>query len=439
MNRALKCIPIAALSLLGAVGCNDFLSGGDLDTDPNNPPAATNSQLFVAAQASMWALHLSDPARLGAVFVQQYTGGGLGYLAIEEYDLDESTTNGIFTGIYTGGGLIDIRRLQANVREAGDSIYLGQAQVLEALVMGAAADIFGDVVYSAAYGEENPPLDEQLSVYDQIQTLLDDAIENLAATGPTNFGAGAADLNYGGDPEPWTRLAWTLKARYYLHTAEVRGATAYAAARDAASKGLTDPDEDYKAQFSGNAGEENFTTVFVQLRSGYISPNPFFVNLLESRSDPRLTRYFDDDAEGLSDELLASDYDPPIVSAAENRLIWAEAAFRTGQTGVAQTQLTAARAIAGLPSVTASLGEILTEKYIALFQTLEPWNDYKRTCFPNLVPNGDNTTIPARLYYDTRDRQTNTSIPDPTAQPVRNDNDPPNAVDDVTGAECLGQ
>ena len=437
MNRALKRISIAALTALGVVGCNDFLTGGELDTDPNNPPQATNSQLFVAAQASLWTLTLGDAARYGGVFVQQYTGGGLGYLAIEDYDLDESTTNGLFTGIYTGGGLIDIRRLEANLEESGDQRFLGQAQVLEALLIGTAADIFGDIVYSAAYGEPNPPLDEQLAVYDAVQSLLDEAIVNLAATGPTNFGAGAADLNYGGLAAPWTRLAYTLKARFYLHTAEVRPA-AYASALAAAANGITNPTGDFKAQFSGNAGEENFLAVFVRERGGYITPNSFFVDLLESRSDSRLTEYFNADADDLSDELLESDNDPRIVSAQENLLIWAEAAFRTGATGVAQTQLTAARALAGLGPVPVSLGEILTEKYIALFQTLEPYNDYKRTCFPNIAPNAGNT-IPARLYYDSRDRQTNTSIPVATAQPVRNDNDPANATDDVTGAECLGQ
>ena len=86
----------------------------------------------------------------------------------------------------------------------------------------------------------------------------------------------------------------------------------------------------------------------------------------------------------------------------------------------------------------ALLREILTEKYIVTFQTIEGWNDYKRTCFPNVAPVVEGRTIPARLFYDTAERQTNTSIPDPSLQPSRNDNDPANATDPF-GAECLGQ
>jgi hypothetical protein len=87
----------------------------------------------------------------------------------------------------------------------------------------------------------------------------------------------------------------------------------------------------------------------------------------------------------------------------------------------------------------ALLREILTEKYVALFQSLEVWNDYKRTCFPNLEPVVEGQKVPVRLFYDTSERQTNTSIPDPAAQPFRNRNDPANPTSDATGAACLGQ
>ena len=133
---------------MGVVGCNDFLTGGELGTDPNNPPEATNSQLFVGAQASLWTLTLADPARYGAVFVQQYTGGGLGYLAIEEYDLDESTTNSTFTGIYTGGGLVN-PATAGKTRRRGRSISQAQAS------RRCSSDrrrLFGDIVYSKVSG-----------------------------------------------------------------------------------------------------------------------------------------------------------------------------------------------------------------------------------------------------------------------------------------------
>lgn len=443
-TRALKSLPVAALTLGAALGCNDFLSGGDLGNDPNNPTTATNSQLFVGTQSYLWSFMESDAARLTGIFAQQFEGSGLGYLGIQTYDIDESTTNTLHQSVYLTGGLVDLRKLQAGTRAVGDSVFLGIAQVEEAMLIGSAADIFGDIVYSNAFAGPNPAPDPQLAVYDRIQTLLDEAIVNLSRTGPTNFGPGPADLNYGGDRAKWTRLAYTLKARFYLHTAEVRGNSAYVAALAAAQKGIASNADDYKAVFSGGAGEENFYENFVKQRAGYLLPNPRFVSLLESRGDPRLFEYFNAGLDNISDARLDPGFDQPIVTANENLLIWAEALQRTGADGPALAKLNQARALAGLGplggvSGKPLLGEILTEKYIALFQTIEPFNDYKRTCFPNLASNVTGQIIPARLFYDVSEVQTNTSLKKANEQPRRNANDPPNATDDVTGAVCTGQ
>ena len=66
----------------------------------------------------------------------------------------------------------------------------------------------------------------------------------------------------------------------------------------------------------------------------------------------------------------------------------------------------------------------MTEKYITLFQNVEVWNDYKRTCIPALVPVNGATVIPGRLFYGVTERQTNPNVPAVGAQPPRNANDP---------------
>jgi len=78
------------------------------------------------------------------------------------------------------------------------------------------------------------------------------------------------------------------------------------------------------------------------------------------------------------------------------------------------------------PLRSATLTTIMTEKYILMFQNIEAWNDYKRTCVPALVPidGGVNGVIPGRLLYPVSERQTNSNIPLPSQQPARNWNDP---------------
>jgi hypothetical protein len=428
------------------------LTGGDLSSDPNRPTVASNGQLFVGVQSNTFYFPSGDLTRIASLFAQ-YIRGGDAYLPYDQYSITEATTNGAQRQLYGPGGLGDVRLLQKSVSAQHDSLFLGIAQVQEAMLMGFNADAFGDVVYSHALGGANPPLDPQLAVYDSIQVLLSRAIANMAATGATNVGPSEADLVYGGDAVKWTALAHTLKARYYMHTAEVRGAAAYASAKAEAALGIADTADDYRAVFSGNPGERNPWGIIVAGLNNrpLFAPNQSFVDRLRSRSDTvRLRLYFTMNntlATGLSSLRCSPAFDQPIVTHAENLLIGAEAAYRTGDEPGAHDNLDSARALYKLspaPSAlsgTTLLAEILTEEYINDFQLgLEGWKLYRRTCFPNL-PNrstGGTTPMPGRFYYDIAERQTNTSIPAPGVDPngTRNAVDPVNDTSDV-GGDCL--
>jgi len=176
----------------------------------------------------------------------------------------------------------------------------------------------------------------------------------------------------------------------------------------------------------------------VELAAGKV-----IVDMMKSRNDPRLQDYFSLDGNGqyegaspgaefdasvqsqISATRGAKAFRQPILTWAETRLIEAEAQYRTGHEREARGALNVERAAVGLPPVGASrsdlLIEILQEKYIALFQSPEVWNDYKRTCYPNLVPTSQaqGGNITARHLYDERGENPNIP-PDPT----RNWNDP---------------
>jgi hypothetical protein len=459
--------PVAALSLLGMAGCN-FLTGGETQVDPNRPTIATSRQLLIGVQANLWGIWGSDPARIAGIFAQQFTGNQSQYQSqIQNYSINETVTNGLHTSFYGGGGLVDIKKIEAASVAANDKFFQGVAQVLEGALMGTGADIFGDLVYSKALQNvsngiqpangdfPNPPLDDQFAVYDSVQKVLSAAIANIGSTSATDVGPRDADLVYGdrsaaAQRAAWIALAHTLKARFYMHTAEVRGQAAYAAALAEAQQGIKSDAGNYVGAFKAASGLQNFWYQFEVTagRTGYVVPAPFFENFLSARGDPRRTQYFKTTASGedISDARLAPDFQQPYVTYDENTLIWAEAAYRTGDQATALAKLNEERANHGLAAEVvagqALLREILSEKYIADFQLgQEAWNDYKRTCFPNLTPTGSGP-IPGRLYYDTSERQTNpTNIPNPGTAPngPRNRNDPPNATSDGDGSACVGQ
>jgi hypothetical protein len=421
--------------------CSNFLDAPEAVTNPNQPTAANADQLLVSTETALTQQYTSDLARTVCVWMQQCAGTDRQYRQLGLYQYGEDAYNGPFSQIYTGGGLLDVRKIESVADSTKDAVYGGIARVLEAMTVGLGADVWGDIPYSQAVSDTlSPKLDPQEQVYATVQAKLDTAVTLLAGTGT---GPAGADLIYGGNKTKWLRLAHTLKARFYLHVAERQGNAAYQNALAQAQQGLQQGD-DFRTYQSEDPNEQNSWYQFIVIqRAGYMSPGAFLVNLLQSRNDPRLAQYFDPNASGqyvgaapgqqgsatiarFDAARIAPAFRQPVVTYAENQLILAESAFRLGQTGTALAAYNAERTAAGVPTAgSVTLADIMTEKYIALFQNIEVWNDWKRTCLPALTPAaGTVGGIPARLLYAQSERNTNTNIPLPSDQPARNWNDP---------------
>jgi hypothetical protein len=266
------------------------------------------------------------------------------------------------------------------------------------------------------------------------------------------------DLVFGGDADAWVAVAHTLKARFYLHTAEATPAN-YARALAEAQLGIADSTGDFKTFHSDATTEQNLWHQFFRDRDGYISAGKTLVDTMVARNDPRLANYFSRNGAGnfvgaaqgqaqnathsvLSSTRIAASFSQPLVTWYETQLIIAEAAYRTGNEGLARQSLNAVRAAVGLAPLSSSGGQLLhdimIEKWISLFQNMESFNDYKRTCVPNLAPAAGSNNIPGRLFYAFSERNTNPNIPLPEEQPERVPLDPANATT-ATGQACLGQ
>ena len=253
-------VALVSLGLLGTAACDSFLTNSS--NDPNRPTAASIRQLFVGVQAAQFAFQEGTTAMQLCLWVQ--TCGAANGRFVQQayiYVFGEGTDIGSGFGdwltVYDAGGLIDIRQVEATASTAGDRVWLGIAKIWEAFAIGTAADLWGDVPYSNALTSGQPSLDGQAAVYASLQTLLDGAIADLASgvgTGPAEV-----DLIFGGSPSKWIATANTLKARYFMHTAESVGATAYASALTAAASGIADVSgaSDFSAFHSSATSERN--------------------------------------------------------------------------------------------------------------------------------------------------------------------------------------
>jgi hypothetical protein len=162
MKRLLQQTAIA-LCFGTVAGCSGFLDADRATTDPNLPSAPTRDQLYVGAQAALFAQQEGLLAMIACQWMQQCAGiNGRFVQEQDNYNVTPLTFDIQFSEIYSAGGLIALRAIQAGAQEAGDPVYEGKAQVLEALLIGTAADIWGDLPYSEALSEDaSPAFDNQ--------------------------------------------------------------------------------------------------------------------------------------------------------------------------------------------------------------------------------------------------------------------------------------
>ncbi len=451
MKRYLRNAALAATIPLFVAGCgNDYLKCADCITSPNAPTSATSTQRLVAIQAKLTQFLNGNLSRVVSMWMQQMAGTQLQYQVQDLYVLDGGS--GDFSMPYTGGGLIDLRSIEASSTASGDKVFLGIAQTLKAWELGTLADIWGDVPYNQAAKPDSfpePKYDPQKQVYDSVLATLDQAIANLKTA--TGVGPGGAEIVYRGNPALWLQLAHTLKARFYLHLAE-RDPSNYAKALTEANQGISSNAADYLTFQTSNANEQNdwYQFMLTGTRTGFERAGKYQVDLLKSLGDPRLAEYYQMAAgatdyigatpgqsltgsmASISAKRLAPDYRQPLVTYNENLLIKAEALFQLGNTQAALDTLNFERTAWGtatpwhsaltLPAIAGpvTLAAIMREKYITLFENIEAWNDYKRTCLPALVPANGAASLPGRMLYTNAERQTNPNVP---TDPVLNWND----------------
>jgi hypothetical protein len=446
--------------VFAAGGCGSFLTGDKLTGNPNSPSEATAEQLFVGVQANLFTSQENSVAMTVCEWLQQCMGvGGRFVDAFAHYTVNEFSWDGNWFQVYTGGGLVDLRKIENTEQARGDSVFLAVAKIWEAFDMGVAADLWGDVPYTEAVGgNPTPALDSQASVYAAVQQLLADAIAELTnGSGPGPLGN---DLVYGADTTLaartlWIKAAHTLKARFLLHTVEAAASKAavYASVITEANSGIGNPSGDLLAYHSSAVTERNIWYQFQSTTFGQdLVAGKALVDIMNARSDPRRADYFGTNALGGyggedvnvaqpgntvsplagSGRMTDGSFRQPLVTYQENELILAEAYNQTGNDPVALTHLNNARAVPGLAALVGITGAALTdsimiEKYVTLFQNIEAWNDYRRMCIPALTPDTLPSVnpqfrrkIPGRLFYSGSEGNVNSHIPDPGTQIATN-------------------
>ena len=419
-----------------------------IDTNPNNPTSVPDNMLLTnIITTTSFAVSGTDLAWYSSVFVEHTTGvHGQLEQADKRTGINATIGNNSWNTLYAGV-LADIEVLIKQANEKGNFHYSGIAKVMKAYNLGIATDLWGRIPYSEALkGVDNrtPQYDNQQDIYTALQTILDEAIADLAKTStatPTGD-----DMIYGGDMAKWTKTAWALKARFYNRLSKVDPTGSATSALQATQNAYVNASEScIFNKFTTDATGQHPWFQELNDRSHH-AVSQTFGDLLTGLNDPRLALFVADIPAGgksyapngasqndqsallysrASSNVLSATSPLQLVTFDEVKFIEAEAQLRLGNQAAANTAyqeaVTATMARQGVDAadITTYLAqavvsptnvtqnEIMTQKYISfwLFQPIEAYNDYRRTGIPTLT----NTVGPAprRFPYPTGELSNN--------------------------------
>ena len=276
-NILLKPIGFSIL-ILTVFGCTSYVE--DSNTSPDLLTNSDAKNLFQGVLLADQFFQTSSVARDAMIWLNQANGEDRQYIALNNWN---NTASSEFDASWNNAYVNCITNAKIAEAKAGQEVnpnLKGAAQVIEAHCMGTVTSLWGDVPYSELDITGNnlaPKYDSQATIYVKLQLLLDDAIVNLSSS----IGAGIPvdkDIYYAGDTSKWLQLAYSLKARYYLHVKD------YANAKVNALLGIDNPDNDLKAKF-GNSYLQSFNPFYSFLvydRDSYMSGDSYAARLLDS-------------------------------------------------------------------------------------------------------------------------------------------------------------
>lgn len=266
-------------------GCQSFL---DVNVDPTLKSDATVQELLSTAQ-----LYTSEASYQQAYVAAQYAqqlGSNLGTNGTDAYYEAENASGWSNLYLYV---IPQLNLIIKKGQEQNSPAYVGIAKTLLAYNLGLATSNWENIPYTQADQKNfSPAYDTQQSVYASIQKLLDEAITELVKDAGTK--PGNDDMIYKGDMGKWSRLAYSLKARYAIHQSAINPQTASQTALAALQNAMTSNADDFQLQYNSKNLSPWYSRVALANSTGNLSVTygSTFVNLMNGAVqgivDPRL-------------------------------------------------------------------------------------------------------------------------------------------------------
>ncbi|WP_160711517.1 SusD/RagB family nutrient-binding outer membrane lipoprotein [Chitinophaga solisilvae] len=451
MRRLYIAASLICTALLGVTGCKKFL---DVNTDPNNPISVSEKLILPPVILTTTTQVVGGYNGTVAAFWTQQLSLNQEAPHLESYRIVSNDVDNTWTFFIYPNALKNLQVMMDQAASVGHNEYVAIGKTLTAFNLAILTDVWGSVPYSEAFKvPENikPKYDSQESIYRNIQQLLDEALVALDKPA-SGIKPGNDDLIYQGDMAKWKSFIYTLKARFYLRLSNAPGRTpalqADSALKALAKGGFTSNGQNASVQYQNAAQKENPWFKNAESGQGGLVMGQTFINFLKATADPRLPIISTTDASGvnyvgkMNGAKTVGDYMTLsrinsfygsegsalyLTTYAEALFIKAEATFIMSGAAAAEpiykeaiaahmnmlgVATGAAQAyINSRPALTAAnaLEQIIYEKYVANFLSIETYNDWRRTGFPklSLAENAFVNYIPRRWPYPSNEEIAN--------------------------------
>ncbi len=282
--KKINLIIITFALLVFTSSCKKFVEG--YDKDPNGLRETNAEQAMQGVLLQNQFFNHSDGLRLAMMMMNQATGTDRQYVAFNDWNnIANKQMNSPWSEVYSV--LSEALVLEKEADKIGNQPVKGLAELYRAWAGGMAASLWGDVPFSEAGNydvNKTPKYDSQADVFNQVQSLLDQAIVDLQGSVGNIYNE--KDIYFEGDVSKWVKIAHGLKARFYLNAKD------YANAKAEAAMGPASADDDMIAPYDvypGSYGKYNPMFQFdVYNREGYIGvgdPECYSVTLMQARDN----------------------------------------------------------------------------------------------------------------------------------------------------------
>ncbi|MGN6402731.1 MAG: SusD/RagB family nutrient-binding outer membrane lipoprotein [Flavisolibacter sp.] len=178
-----------------------------------NPNAAEEPPIngLLANTTYLTAYNVFNASDWSSYYTQYLASSNAGSAGDIYEEVNPSGTWGGFYNVMTD--LFDMRKFAV---QKGLNAYVGVSDVLMALHVNMATNLWGDIPYSQAFlGAENltPTFDDQKSLFDTSIALLDRGIAALQQPDAAGELDASSDFIHGGSAGAWIKTAHALKAR----------------------------------------------------------------------------------------------------------------------------------------------------------------------------------------------------------------------------------